>query len=283
MRNKQRSSRAETVFHNVSDFCVFITRFRAVVAIIICSLLSLFFNSYSFKDLSFISEDTVSGFYSAVSSPFHWAKSKLDDLRLYDEVLAENKDLKLANTKASEMLNTIAKLELENQQLKDLLNYTGYINYRYISARVVSAALDELGTTIMINAGTEDGIKDGYPVLSGFGAIGRVISVSKRSARVLLFTNGSSKIPVRLFHSKISCIAIGNAENGTMKMLYVEQSNNNIMENDIVFTSGEGSLIPYGLYVGSVVSKNGDMIIKPTIDYNDMEVVKILLPEKEFP
>ena len=82
-------------------------------------------------------------------------------------------------------------------QLQQLLQLAGRGRYRVVPASVIAAG-PAYQDAVTIDAGSSDGIKTGETVLNGAGFVGVVTSVSSHNSTVLLATDGSAKVGVRV-------------------------------------------------------------------------------------
>jgi rod shape-determining protein MreC len=85
----------------------------------------------------------------------------------------------------------------QSAQLDRLLRLAGRGGYRIVAANVIAAG-PAYADTITIDAGRLDGIKANETVLNGAGLVGTVTAVSTRTATVLLTTDASATVGVRL-------------------------------------------------------------------------------------
>jgi rod shape-determining protein MreC len=84
-------------------------------------------------------------------------------------------------------------------ELDDLLRTAGLGRYRIVPARVVAVARDGDGvTSVTVDAGSRDGVRVDMTVLSGDGLVGRVRRVGPLTCDVLLLTDRSFSVGVRL-------------------------------------------------------------------------------------
>ena len=107
----------------------------------------------------------------------------------YEELVKENDELK----------NNITKtdfLELENSQLRKLIEEQVESSSNLVSARVMLDKQSPYLNSFVINIGSNKNIKNGMAVLDGKNFIGRVVDVNYFSSRVLLVSDLNSKIPV---------------------------------------------------------------------------------------
>jgi rod shape-determining protein MreC len=82
-------------------------------------------------------------------------------------------------------------------QLQQLLQLAGRGRYRVVPASVIAAG-PAYQDAVTIDAGSSDGIKTGETVLNGAGFVGVVTSVSSQVSTVLLATDGSARVGVRV-------------------------------------------------------------------------------------
>ena len=98
--------------------------------------------------------------------------------------------------------------------------------------------------------------------------VGRVIQVGKKTSRVLLITDINSQIPIYFEKSKHKAILTG--KNSDLLEIKFLKPRVFLIDNDRVFTSGEGGVLPRGLKVGTYIkSLNSDINkikILPTVN-----------------
>ena len=87
--------------------------------------------------------------------------------------------------------------QAQETQLRRLLALSGRGRYRVVAANVIAAS-PGYNSSVTIDAGRDDGIKPDETVLNGSGLVGTVTSVAARTSTVLLTTDASSTVGVRL-------------------------------------------------------------------------------------
>ena len=93
---------------------------------------------------------------------------------------------------------SLAQFSKDQQaQLQRLLALAGRGGYRIVTANVIAAG-PGYGSSVTLDAGRDDGIEPNETVLNGAGLVGTVTSVSARTSSVLLTTDASSTVGVRL-------------------------------------------------------------------------------------
>ena len=148
------------------------------------------------------------------------------------------------------------ELERDNQMLRDLLGFVRRFPNRLISCEVVGRDSTGWWQTARLDKGMGAGVAEGRAVITPDGLIGRTVSVSDRTADVLLLSDPSCKVSVRLARSEVFGVVEGlgvkPGEQPTCRMDFILQGAD-VQEGDEVVTSGLGGLFPKGLLVGRVV------------------------------
>ena len=94
-------------------------------------------------------------------------------------------------------LNQQQLSKYDERQLSQLLQLAGRGRYRIVTASVIAAGAS-YDDSVTIDAGRVDGIKPDETVLNGQGLVGTVTSVSATTSTVLLVTDASVTVGVRL-------------------------------------------------------------------------------------
>jgi rod shape-determining protein MreC len=135
----------------------------------------------------------------------------------------------------------------------------------------------------MINAGGDQKVKPGYPVLSGDGLVGRIVETGSNAARVLLLTDAQSRIPVHIGPQAVRAVLAG--DNGPRARIVFSAPDAEVEAGNEVSTSGTGGLFPRGLRIGTVVEAGVRPTVKPHADLDAVEYLSVLLydtPELEL-
>lgn len=144
----------------------------------------------------------------------------------------------------------------EAAQLRRLLQLAGRGGYRVVAARVVAAG-PAYENTVTIDAGSADGIKPAETVLNGDGLVGTVTSVSGHTSTVLLDTDASSTVGVRLAGTgQIGAVTgTGRSQSGPAALrLQVFDANAVLRPGEQLVTFGSRNGRPYvpGVPVGEI-------------------------------
>lgn len=165
----------------------------------------------------------------------------------------ENEKLKEENSKLQQSLREFEIVKSENDTLKEYVNLKDkYTEYSTIPAYVINKDISNYNDCIIINVGSDDGIKVNMTVISDKGLVGHIISVTSSTAKVQTIVDTSSSISCTLTASRDTIIARGTLEGKNLLNATYIPTEASIMEGDTVETSGLGGIYPKGILVGSV-------------------------------
>ena len=196
----------------------------------------------------------------------------------------ENRRLRHGNAVLSEQLNHYREGYIEGMRLRKLLNLKDGLSNRVVAARVVDRSRASLFKTIMIDKGTADGMRVGFPVLSEQGVVGRIIETAWHASQVLLLVDGNSNIDGLIQRSRAQGILQGAGSAGC-NLKYISRVEE-VLPGDVVLSSGLAGVFPKGLLLGVVtgVSRKGEGLfqkidVAPAVDFEKLEEVLALIPD----
>lgn len=150
----------------------------------------------------------------------------------------------------------------------------------YKAASVIGVDPSPFLHYVIINAGSNDGIRRGMPVVTNQGLIGRVDAVIADAARVQLITDPASSVNVRLQNAETEASLVGSVT-GDMTVELIPQDTD-VPRGDLVLTSGLGGGYPPDLIIGQVVSvRSLDLFkqatVQPVVDFNQLDIVLVIV------
>ena len=218
--------------------------------------------------------DMAAPILNIVSSPLQQAAVFVRDVTGLAEIQAENARLTEENIKLREWYQTALLLEAENKSLRELMNVKVEDPHTYITARILSDSTNTFAKSLLVSAGSDDGVRKGQAVIAADGLIGRVVEAGERTARVLLVTDMNSRVPVIIEGSRQHAIFAGqNEQSGTLVHLPPESK---VSKGARVVTSGVGGVFPVGLPVGVVSKLEDNIVIEPFANFNRLMHVRIV-------
>lgn len=194
--------------------------------------------------------DFIAPVLDAVAQPVATGARVIEEAEQLIALREENTRLREENARLKQWQAAALNLESENEQLRELLSYQPKDVVRYITARVVGDRGGAFVRSILINEGSEGGVRKGQAAVVGDGLLGRVASVGENSSRVLLITDLNSRIPVMVQETRIRAVLAGdNSQNPRLVFL---SANATLKEGQRIVTSGHGDVFPPGLPVGII-------------------------------
>lgn len=222
----------------------------------------------------------VSGGYEAVSGLLNTYKE--------NQALTEKVD-DLAQAKVQ-----LQTLQAENRALKDQLQIENTLtDYKVVNAVVISRSPSNWQSQLIVNKGSNAGVKKGMSVMGSGGLIGRVSEVNTTNAKVELLSDDSQvadRFAIRVANKDGEVVdGIVTSFNQEKNLIVMGQitSDVSLEKGDLVTTSGLGGVTPAGLYVGKVQKISQDdyglskkIYINPATDFNNIPVVSVAIPQQ---
>lgn len=143
-------------------------------------------------------------------------------------------------------------LAVENEALKAALDFRERENDPALLARVLSETDVDVFHGLVIDRGTEDGVRPGQAVVAGDGLIvGKVFEARRRTASVLLLSDSKSRLAVTV-QNATDTIGVLDGDRGLSMAIDLIPQTETLSPGDIVVTSGIEPGIRRGLIVGTV-------------------------------
>lgn len=236
---------------------------------------------------------------SAVVYPFQWLTDKVGEaVTGFTSYFADIHTLR----------EEIESLQAENEALKEQLvdaeimaDENAWL-YRYLSmkeehgdyalcAATVVASASSAGdggtyvTELTLNRGTASGVEVGMPVVTPLGLVGLVVEVHLNHCRVSTILDTSVSVGAVVTRSSENGLCEGDytlVHDGQAVLRYMAETAD-VQAEDIVVTSGRGSVYPYGIPIGRVVSvssnpysRTTEAVIRPFADFADLTHVAVM-------
>lgn len=163
---------------------------------------------------------------------------------------------RLTDARVSELQQRLVELESQNQKLKELLDYGKTQKQQGIVAPVVGRSADHWWQQVTLGRGSKDGIKVNFIVMGPGGLVGRVVSVTPNSSRVLLLSDATSRVGAVISRSRSMGFMRGQGSNRAVLQFFDKVPD--VRRGDAVSTSPVSQLFPAGLPLGRVESVNLD-------------------------
>lgn len=208
------------------------------------------------------------------------------------EELVEVETLRQRNAELERQIATIQaeliqlrEIASDYQRLSGLLSYTNTRqDFQTLLADVIGVEQQGLIRSIIISRGSRDGLRVGMPVITDLGLVGRIYALSANTAQVQLITDQTSFISARLQTSRAEGTVQGRGlQTGNLRMLYIP-IDSEIIEGDLVVTSGLGGNFPPDVVIGQVTSRqrlefelSQQAEVRSFIDFSRLEFVLVVM------
>jgi rod shape-determining protein MreC len=219
-------------------------------------------------------------------SPF---KSFFSDLIHLGRTSSTIKNLKEENAKLRSELHKFQNTQGQAKQLQAALDLAGRASWKTVSARVLAqGSTISFTRTITIDQGSRSGIKPNMTVVNGSGLVGVVKTVFPNSSIVLLASDPSFKVGVRVARNQSIGILSGQGSNsGVLELL---DNTAQLKKNDVLLTRGSNGNTPFvpGVPVGRItkssdstnsVSQVADVVFYANL--NALGVVSVVISASE--
>jgi len=208
-------------------------------------------------------------------APVTGAVKVLRDFQSYQRMYQQNQDLRRELQQMKAWKEAALQLEQENARLLDLNNVQLDPRLTYVTGVVLADSGSPFRQSVLINVGARDGIMEGWAAMDGLGLVGRISGLGRNTARVILLTDTSSRVPVTVQPSGQRALLIG--DNSAAPLLDFVEAADQVRPGDRVLTSGDGGVFPAGLVVGQVLADPGGRLrVRIAADYERLEFLRVL-------
>lgn len=219
--------------------------------------------------------DAMAPVLEALSQPSATAAAVIEEVRVFADLRGDNVRLRAENERLLQWQSVARGLEQENLAFKALLKHVDDPRPAFITARVIGDAGGAFVRTVLLNAGTDDGVRVGQAAVNGEGLVGRVVEAGRRSARILLLSDLNSRIPVVVERTRVPAILAG--DNSDSPRLTFTPVNAVFEPGERIVTSGHGGMLPPGLPVGEVIATAGGVTrVRPYVNWSALEYLRVL-------
>ena len=256
-----------------------------VITIVILILIVIFSNTDS--EISFL-DNAASKLVMPVQNGLTYLKNKISGNSTFftdiNNLKQENEELSKRNSELEQSLRELESIKSENETLKEYLGLTEkYGEYSTVPAYIINKDISNYSKTVVINVGSDDGIKENMTVIADQGLVGHVISVTSDTAKVRTIIDTSSSVSCLLSTTDESIVCKGTLEeDSALRAMYIPDDDG-IIQGDSVETSGLGGIYPKGIHVGSIKrvvnTQNATdryAIVETAVDFDKLDTVLVI-------
>jgi len=233
-------------------------------------------------------ENAFSKIVMPIQNGLTYLKNKLAGNNAFFEdinnIKAENEALREKNSELEEALRELEIIKAENATLREYNNMSEkYSEYTTVPAYIINKDISNLSDTMVINVGSNDGIKENMPVITTEGLVGYVLSTTDKTSKIQPIIDPSTSVSASLSTSRDGVIVKGIlGSDKTLKLMYIPTDADIVLE-DTIETSGIGGIYPKGILIGKISqiieSKNITdryAIVETAVDFSKLETVLVI-------
>lgn len=228
--------------------------------------------------------------------PLYSAEAGLQRARNYaanktatrDELLDQNQRLALTNKVLRIQIQQLRATAEENKTLRLQVAFAATNQWKLRLGQVIGRDPANWWRTLQINLGSRHGVREGLPVLTPDGLVGRVHEVHPNRSRVALIGDPACRLSINVQPSRENGILSADGAtvfDHTIVNLKFLPAHTEARAGDPVVTSGLGRLFPRGIPVGKLLSVepapgalNSRARVKLAVDSSRLNEVWIILP-----
>ena len=260
--------------------------FAGAVIAVALALLSYF--STNASPLVNLVNTVTSPFRAVYTSVADWFADKQNYYEDVTALKAENEALK---KQIAEMEATVRQGEADSQEnvfLRDLLDLRKQRRdlSDFETSTVMERNVTNWTSSLTLDKGTVHGVEVGDCVIDGQGRlVGRISQVGYNWSTVLTVVDTDTSLGARVYRTQDLGIANGDfalMENGQLRLDSLPASSQ-LLEGDLVVTSGLGGYLPPDLVIGSVSSLQADdsdtsvyAVLTPAADLDSLTEVCVI-------
>jgi rod shape-determining protein MreC len=169
----------------------------------------------------------------------------------------ENADLRARLLAASQSAQRFDAAQAELGQLRRLVGAAEQLPLKSMPAEILYNGRDPYSRKVVIDKGSQNGVRPGSPVLDESGVLGQVTRAHALVSEVTLLTDKDQAIPVQVVRNGLRAIAFGAGSSGMLELRFLA-SNAEIQNGDRLVTSGIDGTYPPGIPVATVARVERD-------------------------
>ena len=167
------------------------------------------------------------------------------------DLQTENQAIKQKLLAQAERTQRYESLEAETVTLRKLLGIRQELAPHAVAVEVLHTGRNPFTKRVVVDKGTQDGIRPGQAVIDAVGVVGQVTGVHPLTSEITLLTEKNQAIPVMVVRSGLRAVLFGTGRDGVLDMPFIP-INTDIRIGDVLVTSGIDGTYPSGLAVAKV-------------------------------
>lgn len=185
---------------------------------------------------------------------FSYIEEPLSNIQVYRQALKTNDELRKQNVLLLDELSRLRSARQENEDLRELLNFSRDSDLRLYPVQIMAKELNVVNNVLTIDAGSNNGIEQGMPMVGAEGLVGKVVLTAPEYSQVMPYFNTVFRVSAKLQNSNAyGILSWSGPENiKELELKYVPQTVP-VDTGEVVLTSGYSQQFPPNIPIGKVV------------------------------
>lgn len=251
------------------------------VTLIAAGLMLLALSGYLAPVVRLVS-DPVVGAQRWLSSRYNAVYQMVSSPADMNAMRSEVEQLRQENASLKSQLVELQEQQKDNEVYYALLNMARTNpNRDYVASLVIGRDTNPFMRYVLIDRGSDDGLRRGMPVLTAEGLVGRIDAVTANAARVQLITDPASAVNVTLPEANADAMLTGSVTGDLVLDMVPNEAV--IQPGELILTSGLGGTYPSNILVGQVASVRKletalfqTASVQPVVDFTELRAVLVV-------
>jgi rod shape-determining protein MreC len=217
------------------------------------------------------------GIIASVQSAFSWVPNPY-------ALQTENRALRQLVRDQSVELMDLREAGIKVERLRTMLDFKERSPMKLLAAEVLAKTVIQARNFATLNVGEKDGVREGMPVITERGLVGRVVGLSANYSIVQLLLNRDTKLSVMTLRGRNEGLLTWDHTGGRHMLLDQVEAVRPQPKQDTVVTSGYSGLLPENITVGfikSIEQEEGTLfyriVIEPAVDFATLDEAFVVL------
>lgn len=207
-----------------------------------------------------------------------YIEEPLANVRVYRQALNTNTYLQRQNVLLQDELSRLRSLDQENRELRRMLEFKESSPYKLQPVLVVGKHLTGLNNFITVDAGADDSVKTGMPVVTSDGLVGRVVVTGDSYSQVMPLYNSLFRMSASIQENGASGIVSWPGDKIGELVLDFVPNTVRVDSGYVIQTSGAGNQSPAGIPIGMVLrsepregKETQRIFLRPFVSLSEMD------------
>jgi rod shape-determining protein MreC len=184
---------------------------------------------------------------------FSYLEEPLSNVRIYRQALKTNTYLRKQNVLLLDELSRLRAAAHRNEILREMLKFSSKSELSLYPVQIVGKELNLVTNSLTVDAGSEEGIKKGMPMVTADGLVGKVILTANGYSQIMPFFNTLFRVSAKLQESNAFGIILWDGTSiQEVQLKYIPQTTD-VEVGEVVVTSGYSNQFPPDIPIGEVI------------------------------